>query len=167
MPCSSSSEGDAAAASWAVPRTLVTASRSSAAPVLRARIEERNILFIRQNLKRNCYRRITSISVVCHLSRACEGARDTGLALWPHREKPFGGAGIECVSLEEMARSSRDALDCSSIVPRLVLDWCSIGARLVLDCWRTGHSPNHDEMHGLGQVGGDARDHIARVHASH
>src|ERR1035437_2208619 len=67
MPCSSSSEGDAAAASWAVPRTLVTASRSSAAPVLRARIEERSILFIRQNLKRNCYRRITSISVVCHL----------------------------------------------------------------------------------------------------
>src|SRR5664280_2714811 len=100
MPCSNSSEGDAAVASRAIPRTLVTASRNSAAPVLRARIEERVILFIRQNLKRNCYRRITSISVVCHLRRAREGARDPRLAPWTCREKPFGGAGIERVSLE-------------------------------------------------------------------
>src|ERR1017187_9141524 len=121
MPCSSSSEGDAAVASCAVVKRLVTASRNSAAPVLRARIEERNILFIRQNLKRNCYRRITSISVVCHLPRAREGAKDTGLAPWPRRKKLFGGAGIERVSLEEMARSPRAALDCSSIVPLLLL----------------------------------------------
>src|ERR1035441_173699 len=67
MPCSSSSEGEAAAASWAVPRTPVIASRSSAAPVLRARLENRDIVFIRQNLPPNCYRRITSMSVVCHL----------------------------------------------------------------------------------------------------
>src|ERR1017187_1621346 len=74
MPCSNSSEGEAAAAICAVVRRLVTANRSSAAPVLRARIEERNILFIRQNLPRNCYRRITSISVVCHLQPSPDGA---------------------------------------------------------------------------------------------
>src|ERR1035437_642251 len=33
----------------------------------------------------------------------------------------------------EPAGYSLHFLDCSSIVPRLVLDWCSIGARLVLD----------------------------------
>src|ERR1019366_8951090 len=77
MPCSNSSEGEAAAAICAVVRRLVTASRNSAAPVLRARIEERYILFIRQNLPPNCYRRITSISVVCHLPRSPESAGDT------------------------------------------------------------------------------------------
>src|ERR1019366_9363078 len=94
MPCSNSSEGEAAAAICAVPRTLVTASRRSAAPVLRARIEERFILFIRQNLRRNCYRRITSISVVCHLRRSPDGARNTNLPRLLIRElsgKPLRG----------------------------------------------------------------------------
>src|ERR1035437_8647053 len=110
MPCSSSSEGEAAEAICAVDRRLVIASRSSAAPVLRARIEKRDIVFIRQNLKRNCYRRLTNLSVVCHLQRSPESAGDTfPLLLFP-------------------------------------------GVR---------RAANDNEVHGLGQIGGDARDDVA------
>src|ERR1035441_219537 len=89
MPCSSSSEGEAAVASWAVPRTPVIASRNSAAPVLRARIENRLIVFIRQTLPPNCYRRITSISVVCHLPRGDAAAgTQFNYALMPQVSHP-------------------------------------------------------------------------------
>ena len=65
------------------------ANRNSAAPVLRARRENRDIVFIRQNLPPNCYRRITSISVVCHLPR---GAASPRLDLTP---LPLEERGLE------------------------------------------------------------------------
>src|ERR1039458_4387410 len=130
MPCSSSSEGEAAVASWAVPRTPVIASRNSVAPVLRARIENRLIVFIRQTLPRNCYRRITSISVVCHLPRGNAAAgTQFNYALMPQVSHP---ARREARGLQDFRLRSLNAGAQRVLFLRVPLRPC---VKIGLDLW--------------------------------